>query len=238
MREGRGFAVSLLLLGGCGPVTTQADAEAWSPPATNEAAPSTPATTVAPAPVAPPRPTMLSVPLEGPFAELADGLGPRAREVPEECEWPSPPTGPRQTLTLEPDAAGPVLEVRAIRTFADMACAPIEYCHLAVRTSSGWWLSPFDENDWCSGVVGSGVSVATEEEDVMFDEEHPERFVVSGVRLETRTEVSAARPPGGKRSARPDMVERTSSDPYAYACEVTPDATPWCQNLPSPPLVP
>ncbi len=230
--------MSWLVLVGCKPVTTQADAEAWRPPAEGTTAQTTTAPEP-PAPAEPPRPTSLAVALEGPFAQLDDGLAPRAREVPEDCEWEAPPPGPSTKLELTPEGEGPVLEVRLVRTSAHIACAPIEYCHLAVRTSTGWWLSPFDENRWCAGVVGTGASLTTEEEDVLFDDEHPERFVVAAIRETTRLEIPAAVSlgPGKKRASRPEPVERTSSDPDAYACEVTEDGTPWCQTRPDP-LVP
>jgi hypothetical protein len=57
---------------------------------------------------------------------------------------------------------GPVRAVEIVRLAADMACAPIEQCSLAIRTAKGWFVAEPEET--CAGVVGPATRVARRDE--------------------------------------------------------------------------
>jgi hypothetical protein len=79
------------------------------------------------------------------------------------------------------EGQGALLEARLVRTRSDIACAPIDYCALAIRTAQGWWITPFDESTWCDGVTGPSNAVATTDEVLYPTSDDGEAIVHRGV---------------------------------------------------------
>ena len=90
-----------------------------------------------------------------------------------------------------------------------------------------------DQQQWCSGVVGTGSNVETVRESVEVDEHSPLRFLYSGVRVTQSTEVRAPSRgrDGSLRSSKSDFFEVTGRHPFALACEITSARQVWCQRL-------
>jgi hypothetical protein len=103
--------------------------------------------------------------LQGPLPSLEDELIARLPERDYTC----PPRDDEVESDVIRETArwigkGALLEARLVRTRSDIACAPIEYCTLAIRTTAGWWLTPFEEASWCEGVTGPSNGVSTTDE--------------------------------------------------------------------------
>lgn len=175
-------------------------------------------------------PTSLINRLEGPYPKLKPVL--QRRISPDRCDQTEPAREMRETFQSEDLPKGEIIELRLMRTPGELACSHIEYCHLAVRTRLGWWVTPHDQQQWCSGVVGTGSNVETTQESVEVDESSPQRFLYYGVRVTQSTEVRAPSlgPDGSLRSSKPEFFEVTRRNPFAIACEITSARQIWCQR--------
>ena len=175
-------------------------------------------------PPSPPSPTALSEVLQGPVADLDAEIRGRVLELPEDCDPPSEqfPRG-EVRATASAELSGPALEVRLMRYPGDIACAPIEYCALAIRTASGWWVTPHDESSWCQGVTGPSSRVSVEDEDVAADEQRPGVVAHTGFRL------LATRDYGTTRDGPKQERWSETRTPFARLCEVTSDDRVHCQ---------
>ncbi len=78
-----------------------------------------------------------------------------------------PPTTklPKSKL-VRTGARGPIKGAEIVRLPADMACAPIERCSLAIQTSKGWYIATSDET--CAGVTGPAQRVSRHSERLSF----------------------------------------------------------------------
>ena len=223
-RLGVGCAIACVL--GCGGsasdevtrcpevVPAEADpAETDRPPTRDQSAPATTS----------PGPTALSHLLQGPLEDLDAEINGRVLELPEDCDPPSAdlPRG-EVRATASGKLPEPALEYRLMRYPGDIACAPIEYCALAIRTASGWWVTPHEDNDWCQGVTGPSSRVSVEEDDVEVDDEHPGVLAHVGFRL------TASRDYGTRRDGKEERWTETRT-PFARLCEVTSEGRVYCQ---------
>lgn len=59
-------------------------------------------------------------------------------------------------------ARGTITAAEVVRLAADVACAPIERCSLALRTAAGWFVA--EPTDTCAGVIGPGARTARQDE--------------------------------------------------------------------------
>lgn len=209
-----------------------------APPADTTRCPSEPSPSPQARVVVEPQPTTtaavpgdLSRVLEGPIADLEAEIASRVvTPSPEDCGPPSEavPRGEvRETVSME--LPGPALEARLMRYPGDMACAPIEYCALAIRTASGWWVSPHDDNTWCQGVTGPSSRVVMEDEDVAAHEAGPHLVVYSGLRV-----LGSLNYGSFERDRTEEWTE--TRVPFARLCEVTSDDRVHCQVEVSPPV--
>ena len=171
-----------------------------------------------------PQPMGLRRPLQGPVADLDAEILRRVLELPEDCDPPSEefPRG-EVRATASAELPGPALEVRLMRYPGDIACAPIEYCALAIRTASGWWVTPHEENGWGQGVTGPSSRVSVEDEDVEVDEERPSLVAHTGFRLLATRDYGVA-----KQGPKQERWSETRT-PFARLCEVTSDDRVHCQ---------
>lgn len=171
-----------------------------------------------------PLPTALTELLPGPVADLDAEIRGRVLALPEDCAPPSEqfPRG-EVRATSSTELSGPALEVRLMRYPGDIACAPIEYCALAIRTASGWWVTPHEESTWCQGVTGPSSRVSVEDEDVQVDEEQPRLVAHTGFRVLATRDYGIA-----KAGPKQERWSETRT-PFARLCEVTSDDRVHCQ---------
>jgi hypothetical protein len=92
--------------------------------------------------------------LDGPFGTIDEYLARNPVNHDEECGARPKPTGRPQRVP----ASGPVREGRLLRAPGSLACAPIEYCVLALRTAEGWFVRQSAEP--CQGTIGPGRRVS------------------------------------------------------------------------------
>lgn len=169
-------------------------------------------------------PRSLSEVLEGPVADLEAAVRRRVKPLPEAClegEAPPPPR-PSVTFAARVEGRSPLLEAASVRYPGDVACSPIEYCALALRSASGWWLTPHDENVWCEGVTGPSNRIELEDEELETSAE-PGLLIHRGVRvIHTRDH--------GLAVAGREESWSTSRTGFERRCEITPDARAHCQR--------
>lgn len=175
------------------------------------------------APVSPAGPTELSAPLEGPISDLDALVAGRVQPLSEDCGPPSEDF-PRSEVraTSSGELPGPALEYRLMRYPGDIACAPIEFCMLAIRTATGWWVSKHDDSHWCHGITGLSSRVTMEDDEVTADEARP------GVVAHVGFRVTASREYGTKKHGKEERWTETRT-PFARLCEVTADDRVHCQ---------
>ena len=180
---------------------------------------------------APPlRPAHLSVVLEGPYDELDAVLSERQRPLPDDCD-PLEPDAPTSPYVVDDVAlAAPVLGARLIRYPGDIACAPIEYCALAVRTASGWWITAHDDNAWCHGVTGPSSRIELTNETLDVDPDHPTVLIHDG------TSILHMRSYGRATDGRKQESWSESRAQFSRRCEVTADDRVHCQVLDATPV--
>ena len=168
----------------------------------------------------PPAPLALVVPLEGPFEDPAPIVEGRIDAAVEEC-GPYDDPKPRVEETARESGEGLLLEARVYRHVGEMACAPIQYCVVALKTERGWWLTPDGYNGWCDGVTGTGTSIET------YESLEPSENQV-WYRGEVVTHHLEYRDVGGQRQER----RYESESFFALGCQVTQDHCAWCQSTP------
>ena len=172
-----------------------------------------------------PAPWGLSRVLEGPLVDLQDAVSGRIEPMPEDCfdgEAP-PPSRPRMTTVTRIEAQAPLLEAVSLRYPGDIACAPIEYCALALRTARGWWITPHDENVWCDGIIGPSSRIERLDEDLEAPTDQPGLLIYRG------TAVKHTREYGGLDGPREESWSTTEA-PFAQRCQATSDGRAHCQR--------
>jgi hypothetical protein len=164
--------------------------------------------------------------LEGPLLDLQDAVSRRIEPMPEDCfEGEDDPPSPRPPMTIVTriEAQEPLLEAVSLRYPGDIACAPIEYCALALRTARGWWITAHDENAWCDGVTGPSSRIELDDENLETSADEPGLLTYRGVVVIHRREYGLV---DGHR-------EESWSDnhaPFEHHCQVTSDDRVHCQR--------
>jgi hypothetical protein len=184
----------------------------------------TPATT--PATTTVPVPWGLTRVLEGPLVDLQDTVSRRIEPMPEDCfEGEDNPPSPRPPVTVvtRVEAQDRLLEAVSLRYPGDIACAPIEYCALALRTARGWWITAHDENVWCDGVTGPSSRIERDDEYLEHSADEPGLLTYRGIQVIHTREHGLV---DGHR-------EESWSDnrvPFEQRCQVTSDDRVHCQR--------
>lgn len=173
-----------------------------------------------------PAPWALTRVLDGPFPDFEAVVLGRIAPIPEACgdDPEGIPTDAAVTIVSRVDGKGPLLEAVSLRYPGDIACSPIEYCALALRSAAGWWLTPHDENAWCQGVTGPSSRVEIEYEDLDAPSDEPGLLVHRGIRQRHSREYIESF--DGKR----EESWSTTEEHFEHLCQVTSDARAHCQR--------
>jgi hypothetical protein len=98
-----------------------------------------------------------------PVGERHDSLAAFRKAHPVERDDSCNPAPPRaRSASVGLGGRGAVRAVSVVHLPADMACAPIEVCSMAIQTDRGWFVEEPEET--CNGVIGPGTRVARRDE--------------------------------------------------------------------------